>query len=109
MRRPAARIAFAVLMAALLLFAPAATLCASCCVEPAQALVGAPPCCGCDGSFSRPAPIDRTAIHSRRAPLAAPAPDSPALVGGLAWVAIPPLPALSPLPGAPPPPFPRRL
>ena len=109
MHRPAARIAFAALLAAALLIAPAATLCASCCVQPAGAVVGATSCCGCDGSFSRPAPIDRTAIPSRRAPLAAPAPDSPSLVGGLVWAAMPPLPALAPLPAAPPPPFPRRL
>jgi hypothetical protein len=109
MHRPAVRIAFAALISAALLMAPAATLCASCCVQPAQAVVGAPSCCGCDGSFSRPASIDRTAIHSRQAPLAAPAPDSPSPVGGLAWAAAPPLSAFSPLPATPPPFFPRRL
>ena len=109
MRRPAVRIALAALIGAGLLTASAATLRASCCAPPVETAVGAASCCGCDGSFSRPASADRTAIETRRVPLAAPAAHPPIRAARIAWTAAPECAARGPIPAAPSSPFPRRL
>ena len=108
MRPPMARIAFATLIVAAL-FAPAAMLSASCCLPAADSAVVAPPCCGCDGSVSRPSPVERAAIQSRPAPLAVPVADRPSDVDLLAWSSGPPAAALEPFRIARSSPFPRRL
>ncbi|HKD19458.1 MAG TPA: hypothetical protein VKG23_16515 [Thermoanaerobaculia bacterium] len=99
----------AALIAAALLAAPAATLCASCCVPAADVSVAAPSCCGCDGTFSRPAPADRTAVESRRAPLATSAALVPFRVVRTVRTVMLPSAARSPIPLVPASPFPRRL
>jgi hypothetical protein len=103
------RIAFAALFVTALLAAPAATLCVSCCPPAADRTVAAPSCCGCDGSVSRPAPVDRTAVESRRAPFGAFAALVPVRVVRVVWTAVVPPPARSPSSLVPASPFPRRL
>jgi hypothetical protein len=109
MRRPCARVAFAALIAAALLAAPAATLCASCCTPPVETAVAAASCCGCDASFSRPAPVDRTAVESRRTPRAAVAAHLQIRLDRIASTAVPPSIVRSPIFLVPASPFPRRL
>ena len=108
MRHRVPRIAVATLIVAVL-SAPAAVLSASCCMPPADAAVAALSCCGCDGSFTRPALADRAAIQSRPVPLAAAVADRPSNVDVLALTSGPPSAAPVPLRIARSSPFPRRL